>query len=134
MRLPLFAEELEGYFWEYDNNGLKLLQLRFYEGIFTTVPGVVKTVEPDEGVLGANDLPVTITGKDADDIALGIDNSEVVFSNAGISIESIVKIDDDTLLVTIDIAADAEVGEGYLTVTRIADGAEWIGPFEVVAP
>lgn len=30
-RYPLFAEELQGYFWDYDNNGLKLLQLRFYE-------------------------------------------------------------------------------------------------------
>jgi hypothetical protein len=30
-RYTIFDEELEGYFWEYDNNGLKLLQLRFYE-------------------------------------------------------------------------------------------------------
>jgi hypothetical protein len=30
-RYPLFDDRLEGYFWEYDNNGLKLLQLRFYE-------------------------------------------------------------------------------------------------------
>lgn len=30
-RIPLFDERLQGYFWEYDNNGLKLLQLRFYE-------------------------------------------------------------------------------------------------------
>jgi hypothetical protein len=29
-RYPLFSEELYGYFWSYDNNGLKLLQLRFY--------------------------------------------------------------------------------------------------------
>lgn len=27
---PLFDPALEGYFWDYDNNGLKLLQLRFY--------------------------------------------------------------------------------------------------------
>jgi len=30
-RYPLFSEELQDYFWSYDNNGLKLLQLRFYE-------------------------------------------------------------------------------------------------------
>lgn len=30
-RYNLFAEELQDYFWNYDNNGLKLLQLRFYE-------------------------------------------------------------------------------------------------------
>lgn len=27
---PLFSEEMENYYWEYNNNGLKVLQLRFY--------------------------------------------------------------------------------------------------------
>ncbi len=36
-RVPLFDDSLEGYFWEYDNNGLRLAQLRFYE-VPTTVP------------------------------------------------------------------------------------------------
>ena len=36
-RVPLFDDSLENYFWSYDNNGLKLVQLRFYE-IPTTVP------------------------------------------------------------------------------------------------
>jgi hypothetical protein len=30
-RTPLFDPSLQGYFWQYDNNGLKLLQLRFYQ-------------------------------------------------------------------------------------------------------
>lgn len=30
-RYPLFDEALEDYYWSYDNNGLKLLQLRFYD-------------------------------------------------------------------------------------------------------
>jgi hypothetical protein len=29
-RIPLFSDVLQGYFWDYDNKGLKLLQLRFY--------------------------------------------------------------------------------------------------------
>lgn len=29
-RYPLFDEALQDYFWDYDNNGLKLAQLRFY--------------------------------------------------------------------------------------------------------
>ncbi len=37
-RYPLFDEDLEGYFWDYDNNGLKLAQFRFYE---------IPTAEPD---------------------------------------------------------------------------------------
>ena len=36
-RYPLFDPALQGYFWDYDNDGLKLLQLRFYE-VPTTVP------------------------------------------------------------------------------------------------
>ncbi|HJZ48616.1 MAG TPA: hypothetical protein VKE41_15675 [Roseiflexaceae bacterium] len=36
-RYPLFDSALQDYFWQYDNNGLKLAQLRFYE-IPTTVP------------------------------------------------------------------------------------------------
>ena len=35
-RTPLFASTLQNYFWEYDNTGLKLLQLRFYQ-VPTTV-------------------------------------------------------------------------------------------------
>lgn len=29
-RVPLFGDQLEDYFWQYDNTGLKLAQLRFY--------------------------------------------------------------------------------------------------------
>jgi len=30
-RVPLFHEDFEDYLWYYDNNGLKMVQLRFYE-------------------------------------------------------------------------------------------------------
>ncbi|MHB8876003.1 MAG: hypothetical protein ACYC8T_20125 [Myxococcaceae bacterium] len=36
-RYPLFSDSLSDYFWNYDNSGLKLAQLRFYE-VQTTVP------------------------------------------------------------------------------------------------
>jgi hypothetical protein len=29
-RMPLFDERLQDYYWNYDNNGLRLMQLRFY--------------------------------------------------------------------------------------------------------
>lgn len=29
-RMPLFDSRLQDYYWQYDNNGLKLVQLRFY--------------------------------------------------------------------------------------------------------
>ena len=31
LRVPIFDESLEGEYWEYDNEGLKILQVRFYE-------------------------------------------------------------------------------------------------------
>jgi len=37
-RVPLFDDALQGYFWDYDNNGLKIVQLRFYYNLPTTVP------------------------------------------------------------------------------------------------
>jgi hypothetical protein len=36
-RYNLFNDALQDYYWSYDNNGLKLLQLRFYE-VSSTVP------------------------------------------------------------------------------------------------
>jgi hypothetical protein len=36
-RVPLFSDGFEGFLWDYDNQGLRLAQLRFYE-IPTTVP------------------------------------------------------------------------------------------------
>lgn len=36
-RYPLFDPALQNYYWQYDNNGLKLLQYRFYN-VPTTVP------------------------------------------------------------------------------------------------
>ncbi len=36
-RVPLFGDAAYQYFWEYNNSGLKLVQLRFYE-VPTTVP------------------------------------------------------------------------------------------------
>jgi len=32
--IPLFDDALYGYFWEYDNNGLRLAQLRFYDEVY----------------------------------------------------------------------------------------------------
>jgi hypothetical protein len=128
-RVPLFDAALQDYFWSYDNNGLKLLQLRFYEGVETTVPDVV-TVNPTFGLQGATGLVLTITGTE---IALGT-GATVAFDNGGITVTDITKVDNDTLSVTIDIAADAALGVGGVTVTRIDDGKTFLGGFEVMAP
>ncbi|WP_349409845.1 hypothetical protein [Pseudalkalibacillus sp. SCS-8] len=36
-RYNLFNDQFEDYYWEYDNNGLKVAQLRFYRGVSTQV-------------------------------------------------------------------------------------------------
>ena len=38
MRVPLFSDILEDYLWQYDNNGVRLVQLRFYPDVETEVP------------------------------------------------------------------------------------------------
>ena len=43
IRTPLFGDDSYGYLWEYDNNGLRLAQLRFYDE-FTMID-----VDPDDG-------------------------------------------------------------------------------------
>jgi len=45
MRVPLFSDVLEDYLWQYDNNGVRIVQLRFYE-IPTEVPDPVPTGTP----------------------------------------------------------------------------------------
>ena len=37
-RYSLFSDPMADYYWQYDNNGLYLAQLRFYEQVKTTVP------------------------------------------------------------------------------------------------
>lgn len=37
VRVPIFDDSISGEYWEYDNNGLKLLQVRFYQGFHTDV-------------------------------------------------------------------------------------------------
>ena len=37
VRVPIFDKSLEGEYWDYDNKGLKVLQVRFYPGVQTDV-------------------------------------------------------------------------------------------------
>jgi len=39
VRVPIFDPSLKGEYWDYDNNGLKVLQARFYPGVPTDVTG-----------------------------------------------------------------------------------------------
>ncbi len=37
IRVPIFDDRLENEYWDYDNDGLKILQVRFYPGVQTDV-------------------------------------------------------------------------------------------------
>ncbi len=52
-RIPLFSDVLEGYFWDYDNNKLRIAQLRFYP-CSSTVDDDTSTVVSSECVLTGN--------------------------------------------------------------------------------
>jgi hypothetical protein len=44
-RVPLFADGFENFLWGYDNNGLRLAQLRFYP-CSSTVPSPTSPTDP----------------------------------------------------------------------------------------
>jgi|GEM_PF-444146 len=108
MRLPLFSEELQGYFWDYDNNGAKIAQLRFYPGVQTTVPAPedvphLVAVSPDSGAQDAS-LDVTITGVTLNEYGtlLSVDFGDGIIVNTA-SVDSATEI---AANISIDGAAD----------------------------
>jgi len=107
MRLPLFDDLLEGYFWDYDNNGAKIAQLRFYPGVQTTVPEPedvphLVAVSPDSGAQGAT-LDVTITGVKLDEY--GTLHSVDLGSGITVNTASVVSATEIAANISIDGAA-----------------------------
>lgn len=130
MRVPLFSDLLEGYFWNYDNNGVRIAQLRFYEGVPTEVPDVLDSIAPDSGAQGQTNLDVILTASGVDFTAGA--TPDVDFGD-GITVNS-VNVDSPTqLTANIDIAGDAEAGKRIVTVT-LEDGTQLIIPFTVTTP
>ncbi len=46
VRVPIFDDSIENEFWEYDNHGLKNLQVRFYPGVQTDVSDADVNLKP----------------------------------------------------------------------------------------
>ncbi len=124
-RIPLFADELKDYFWYYDNHGLKVAQLRFYETP-TTVPDeqpYVDSITPDCGTPGTSNLDVVITvdfpAGYTVDILDGV--AQVTFENRKIDVNSYTEDSATQLIVNIDIRSNALTGDGFVYIT-LADG------------
>jgi len=133
-RVPLFSDLLQGYLWSYDNNGIRLAQLRFYEGVQTaaTDPSLVPhlaSIEPYQGLVGTS-MSVTITGANVDFNGPLNDQTPQVSFGAGITVNS-VTVSDLTLVVPITIDAAATLGWRPVNVT-FADGTVMTIWFQVL--
>jgi len=123
MRVPLFADEWEGFFWDYDNNGVRIVQLRFYEGVETVVPGVLKNISPRSGDPD-NSYSITITGNGVDFTA-----GTVSVEAGDIDVTDVDVVDANTITATFAIPAGAAAGSRAVIVT-VGDSQYIIG-FEV---
>ena len=137
MRVPLFSDILEGYLWNYDNNGCRIAQLRFYPGVQTEVPEPedvphLTAISPQSQVQGWSGN-VVITGANVDFTAKGgVKIEDVSFGD--LIIVNSVTVDSATQLtgnISIDGAADVDWRRVSVT---LADGTTLTIPFEVTAP
>jgi hypothetical protein len=66
MRVPLFSDLMEDYLWSYDNNGLRIVQLRFYPGVETTVPDPGDWPPPNGGAAVSAAAPAAMPDANGD--------------------------------------------------------------------
>jgi len=134
-RIPLFSDVLQDYLWSYDNNGVRIAQLRFYEGVQTQVPDPLSiphlaSITPYQGTRGTS-MSVAIAGANLDFNGAANDQVPTVALGAGITVDSMTVTSDTLLTVQITIAADALAGWRPVTVT-LADGTSMTIWFEVL--
>jgi hypothetical protein len=134
-RVPLFSDLLQDYLWQYDNNGTRIAQLRFYEGVPTQIPDPLTvphlaSISPYQGTVGAA-LDVTITGANLDFNGPANDQTPVVSFGTDITVDTTTVASDTSLVVHITIASTAVVGWRPVTVT-LADGTALTIWFQVM--
>ena len=125
MRVPLFDDTLEEYFWSYDNNGARIAQLRFYEGVQTTVPDPLKSISP--ACVEPDSSGVTVTLESSPkyaDFSAGV--ADVDFGD-DIQVTDTNPVDNDTLEVTIDVGNKADLGTRTVIVTLNDESQLMIG-------
>ncbi len=100
-RVPLFSDLLQDYLWSYDNNGARLVQLRFYQGVQTEAPDPatvphLASIEPYVGSVGAT-MSVTLTGVNVDFNGPLNDQTPTVSFGSGITVNSVAVTSDTTM-------------------------------------
>jgi len=134
-RVPLFSDLLQDYLWQYDNNGVRLAQLRFYEGVQTSVPDPqavphLASISPFQGTVGTT-LNVTITGVNLDFNGAANDQTPVVSFGNDITVNATTVSSDTSVVVQITIGATAVLGWRPVSV-KLADGSVMTIWFQVL--
>lgn len=135
MRVPLFSDLLQGYLWNFDNNGARLVQMRFYEGVQTQAPDPLlvphlASIEPYQGTPGTS-MSVTLVGANVDFNGAANDQTPVVSFGSGVTINSVTVTSDTTMVVQIMIASGATLGWRPVNVT-FADGTVMVIWFQLL--
>jgi hypothetical protein len=135
-RVPLFSDLLQDYLWQYDNNGARLVQLRFYEGVQTQAPDPatvphLESITPYQGAVGTT-LDVTITGVNLDFNGVLNDQTPVVSFGDDITVNSTTVSSDTSMVVQITIGATAVLGWRPVTVT-LPEGTVMTIWFQVIS-
>ena len=134
-RVPLFSDLLQDYLWSYSNQGVRLCQVRFYEGAPTQVPDPLQiphlaSIEPYVGAIGTS-LSVTLTGANVDFNGPTDDQTPTVSFGSDVTVDAVTVSSDTTLSVQVTIGAAATLGWRPVTVT-LADGSTMTIWFQVL--
>lgn len=134
-RVPLFSDLLQDFLWQYDNNSVRLAQLRFYEGVQTQAPDPLTvphlaSISPFQGTVGTT-LNVTITGVNLDFNGAANDQTPVVSFGNDITVNATTVSSDTSMVVQISIGATAVLGWRPVSVT-LPDGSVMTIWFQVL--
>jgi hypothetical protein len=133
-RVPLFSDLLQDYLWQYDNNGVRLAQLRFYEGVQTTVPDPtmvphLASISPFQGAVGTTS---TSPSRREPGLQRRDERSTPVVSFGNdITVNATTVSSDTSVVVQITISATAALGWRPVSVT-LADGSVMTIWFQVL--
>lgn len=124
-RVPLFSDLLQDYLWQYSNNGVRLAQLRFYEGVPTQVPDPLTVphlagISPYQATVGTT-VDVTITGVNLDFNGSANDQTPAVSFGNDVTANTTTVVSDTSMVVSITLGATAALGWRPVVVT-LADG------------
>jgi len=127
VRYPLFSNDMD-WFWRYDNDGLKLAQLRFYETERLAPPptsAYISSTVYDCTEPGDQNVDVDITGVNTDFDNVTVDDVFICCSGMGVTLDKVVGNPTATqLTLRIDVDGSAAAGDYAIYVSYPTDSTE----------